>query len=768
MSTGLTGLLTPEIATSLAVPEYRVEGRLKVTGGARYSADVHVPGTLWAKFLVSPLPHARIVSVDTTAAQAVPGVRAVLTGKDVKGAYLGRRLLDWPVLAWERVRFIGDRVAAVAADTRAAAEEAIQRIRVEYEELPAVFDPPTALAAGAPILHDPVEAESYPFVGGKRPARPHPNLQGFLHARKGNVDLEAEFARSARIFQHTFKTPRHHHGYIEPHATVVWIESDGRVRVQSTNKSPFNLRQQLALCSGRRPEDFIITSRFIGGDFGGKGLSLDEFACYFLARATGRPVRAVMTYVDELQAANPRHAATIELRTGVDAEGRFIAHHTRILFNGGAYGVGKPGAELTPTGGFATMAAYDVPNTFFELDTVYTNTVPCGNMRAPGEVQALFAGESHVDIIARELGKDPFELRLLNAVRPGGTGPANERFREPRAVEVLERLREEMPPERPGPNRGWGIAVGVRHIGGGKTSVRYSLLPDGRIEVLTGVPDQGAGAYTLIRRVAAAVLSIDPERITVTHGDTATAPLDPGAGASRGTHVVGQAARLGATALKDKLLDLAAEVMGWPLGEVRLEDDRFLMAHDGLQEEASFVEVAGRIARGATLEVDGVYDEVPHGHDDPGDFNFFAYGAEVEVDRETGAVMVRNVTLVADVGTVINPVAHQGQIDGGFVYGLGGALMEDLEVQDGKVTTLSLGEYKLPTQKDTPPFRSVLLSTDVGPGPFGAKMAGEVSNTGVAPALANAVADAVGARITDLPLTAERIYGAVHGNGHRP
>jgi len=628
-----------------------------------------------------------------------------------------------------------------------------------------VFDTGAALREGAPVLHE--DAAQYTILSGSRRPVPHPNMQGYHLVQKGESDIERAFARADRVFEHTFTTPRQHHGYIEPHAAVVWIDERRVVHVVSTNKAPFSLRTQMAAATGLPAEQIVVDSRFIGGDFGGKGLSIDEFACYFLARATGRPVKAVMTYVDELLATNPRHAGVLRLRTGVDREGRFVAHEARIVFNGGAYAAGKPAPSLVMEAGNETLSAYQVPNTRLELMTVYTNTVPGGHMRAPGQTQACFAGESHVDMIARALRMDPLEFRLVNALRPGDRGPAGELIREPRAVEVLETLRRQTHWERKAlpPNHGRGIALMSRHIGSGKTSVTFRLRQDGAIEVLTGLPDQGGGAYTLVRRVAAAILSVGPERIVVTHGNTATALYDAGAGASRVTHVVGQATQAGATRLKEQLEELAAEIMGYPLGRVRIEQDHFVIA-DGRDGRFPFAEVAARIARSAPVEVSGTYDASGHGSD-ARDFNFSASMVEAEVDPETGQIRIHDALLVADVGTVLNPVAHRGQLDGGFVYGLGGALMEELPIEDGKVTMLSLGEYKLPTSMDVPPLRTVHVAAPVGPGPFGAKMAGELSNVGVAPAIANAIADAVGARVTSLPLTAERVLQALRGLENR-
>jgi CO/xanthine dehydrogenase Mo-binding subunit len=745
---------------ALAEPEYRVEGHLKVTGRARYAADVREPpGMLHLVYVRSPYAHALIRSIDTGAARAASGVHAVLTGADLPWfARFGRRLQDWPVLAQRRVRFIGDRVAAIAAESRQAAERAAELVQVDYDELQVVASPRDALAEDAPILHP--DADQYTYFGGKRPPVPHPNVQGQVIVSVGTDQARAEaFASAHRVFEHTFQTPRQHQGYIEPHACAAWLESDGTVRVVSTNKTPFTLRAQMANTIGLPEERIVVDSAFIGGDFGGKGTSFDEYTCYFLARATGRPVKAEMRYSDELGAGNPRHAATLRLRTAVDAEGHFLAHESHIVFDGGAYAGGKPLDGLVVRGGLATLSPYRVPQVRLELLSVYTNSVPGGHMRAPGEVQALFAGESHVDLIGRDMGIDPIDLRLRNAVRSGEFSAPGEKVRESRVADVLQAARQHIGWDAPrSPGRGRGVAVDIRHVGGGKTSMQFRLKPEAaQIEVLTGMVDQGAGAHTLIRRVAAAALSVAPSRIVVRYGDTAEALVDPGAGGSRVTHVIGQAALDGGHKLRDVLQDLAAEAFGWPAGQVRLEGDRF--ETDG--ESVAFEEVAARLGQGPPVEVRGDYAEAAHGHDEGGDFNASVYAVEVEVDRDTGSVHVCDAVQVVDVGTVINPLAHQGQLNGGFAFGLGAALIEELPVEDGKVATLSLGEYKLPTVMDVPPLRTVLLRTEIGPGPFGAKAVGEVTNSGVAPAIANAVQDASGARVFSLPITAEKVHEAL-------
>lgn len=739
---------------SLALPERRIDGREKVTGAAVFTADRHLPGELVARFLASPHAHAAIVRVDATRARAVPGVHAVLTGADIGAVRTGRRLLDWPVLAVDRVRFVGDHVAAVAAETDEAAEEALGIIEVEYQELPAILDVEAALVADADPLHP--DQASYAYIGGTRPVVPHPNVQGHRLVTKGDADIEAVFARAAHVFEGRYTTPAQHAGYLEPHATLVWIDDADVLHVVTPNKAPFNLRSQMAQALGIPADRIVIEVPHIGGDFGGKGLAFDEYPCYFLARATGRPVRAVMSGADDVATMNPRHSAVIWMRTAVDRDGRFLAHDARLLFDGGAYAGAKPLPHLALAGASNTLPAYSVPNVRIEISTIYTNHAPAGHVRAPGEMQALFAGESHVDEIARSLGRDPLEFRLLNAVRPEDSGVDGARFREPRAVEVLESIRAETGwGERPREtDTGRGIALCARHIGGGKTGLKVRLSPDGHLRVVTGAPDQGGGVGTVIRRVLAASLVVDDDVIEVIHGSTAEAPFDMGVGASRATHLSSRAAEIAAAQLIEALEERLE-----PKLEQRVSfDGGAFVAADG--HRLAFGEAAA-LAAPDGVAFTAMYEAVAHGDDEPADFNFAGYCIEVHVDRETGVATIRDALLVADVGTIINPVAHRGQLLGGFAFGVGAALMEELVRADGQVVTVNLGDMKLPASTDVPPLRIVYLPSKLGPGAFGAKMAGELSNTAVAPAIANAIADAVGVRVTGLPITPEAVLTAL-------
>ncbi len=743
--------MSSEVLEALAAPEERIEGQLKVRGAARYAADASLPGMLWSATLYSPVAHARIVSVNAEAARAMPGVQAVLTGQELGHILWGRRVRDWPLLARERVRFIGDRVAVVAAETLVQAQRAIAAIQVEYEELPSVFDPLEAIQDGAPTIHE--DIGQYALYGpGQAPQRSGANVQGMQVVRKDDDRIEDVFRGAARVFEHTFSTPREHQGFIEPPGSLLWIDADEVVHVVCTNKMPFALRDQLNAVVGVDQDRIDVDANYVGGDFGGKGQVYNELLSYYLARATGRPIKSVLSYAESLTTHNSRHSSHITLRSAVDADGRFLAHTMDVVFDGGAYAATKIGPGVLPGGVFQGMAPYRVPHVRMEARAVYTNNVPGGIMRSPGELQGVWAAESHVDMIARELGMDPIEFRLRNVTVEGDTDVTGAQVHAPQGAAVLSRLREEVSARPLANGHGRGIGLGTRHVGDGRSEMRLTLQPNGRIEVETGLPDQGSGSHTVARRVVAAALGVDERRVDVRYASTLGGVFDAGAGGSKSTHSIGAVAVQTATELREQLHELAAEVMGWPAQSVRISQDHFTTG----TETASFDEVAARILRGAPLQVSGEHSPSRDHAPDVGDANFTAFAIEVSVDTDTGEVRVEDVLQVADVGTIINPVAHEGQLRGGFGFGLGAALMEDLAIQDGRVLTPSLGEYKLPTQMDMPPYRLAYVES-VGPGPFGAKMAGELSNCAVAPAVANAVADAVGARITDLPITAEAV-----------
>jgi CO/xanthine dehydrogenase Mo-binding subunit len=734
----------------LGTNEVRVEGRDKVSGKMKYTADIHLPNMLWAAFTTSPLAHAKIVRIDTTAAKRVPGVHAVLTSADIgPGKRSGRMLYDMPVLAYDRVLYIGDRVAAVAAETREAAEEAARLVEVEYDELPLVLDPSAALGPDAPVLHP--DLEGYFYAGKSPPARTHRNVQGSSFVTKGATDLEPIFAAAHRVYEHRFVTPRQHAGFIEPHAAAVWIDGEGVVHVYTVNKQPFSVRQWMSNVIGVPLEKIVVESAAIGGDFGGKGLTIDEYVCYYLAKATGRPVKHVYNYVEELQASSIRHQAHITLKTAVDAHGKFLAHASEVIYNGGAYAAGKPSPNLLPGGtGYATVG-YQIPNVRLDVRSIYTNSIPGAHVRAPADVQVFFAWEQHVDMIAADLAIDALELRMLNIVREGETAVTDEALHEPQGYAVLAALKRDIEARPAPPGRAWGMALVCRHTGGGKTSIDATLRVDGTIEIVCGVPDQGSGAYTVAQRVFAATFGVGVERVISHGGSTRDAKQDPGSGGSRVTYIVGNAASVAAGALAAEIKERTG---------LALEGERFVDPSTG--RSLSYEEGVAAATGGAPIHVVGAYDGTQHDAAHPADYSFSAFGFDVEVDRDTGAFVLHDGVLVADVGRIINPIAHQGQLEGGFVYGLGSSTMEEMPIdENGKLTSLSLGEYKIPTMKDIPPMRTILVEAPSAGGPYGSKMAGELSNSGVGPAIINAVANATGVRLGEFPITAERIYAAL-------
>ncbi len=725
-STAIPEGLTAEVLAALATREERIEARLKVRGVARYAADASMPDMLWSAILYSPLPHARITRVDARAARAMPGVHAVLTGDDLGDVLWGRRIRDWPLLARDRVRFIGDRVAVVAAESPDIAECAIQAIEVEYEELPAVFDPLEALDPDAPVLHETGDAYAL-FGAGQRAPRTHPNVQGTQAVHKDDTDIDAIFASAAHVFEHTLTTPREHQGFIEPPGSLLWIDADDVVHVVCTNKMPFGLRDQLVAVAGVDEQRIDVDANFIGGDFGGKGQVYSELLSYYLARQTGRPIKSVMSYAESLTTHNSRHWSHMTLRSALDADGHFLAHTMDVVFDGGAYAATKIGPGVLPGGVFQGMAPYRVPHVRMAARAVYTNSVPGGIMRSPGELQGVWAAESHVDMIARELGMDPIEFRLRNVTRDGDADVTGSKAHVPQGPAVLTRLKDELAERSLPPGHGLGVGLGTRHVGDGRSQMRLTLLPDARVQVEVGLPDQGAGSHTVAQRVVAAALGVSSSRVSVRYASTLDGVFDSGAGGSKSTHAIGAVAMQTGAELKQRLQELAAEVMGWPADSIHLSEDRFVAG----AESASFEDVAQRIARGGQVQVDGTHNPEPGHADGVGNANFTAFAIEVAVDVETGQVRIVDVLQVADVGTIINPVAHEGQLRGGFGFGFGAAVMEDLATQDGRVLTPSLGEYKLPTQMDMPPYRLAYVES-VGPGPFGAKMAGELSNCAVA------------------------------------
>ncbi len=448
-------------------PEIRIDALDKVTGTAKYAADISRPGMLWAKVLRSPLPHARIVSIDTSRARALPGVHVVLTGHDLPPYRVGRSMRDMPILARDKVRFVGEKVAAVAAEDLDTAEEAISLIDVEYEELPAVFDPVEAMKPGAPLIHDPQEVRAW--ATPRQVVADYPNSVSNPVWGASLEEVERAFAQCAHVFEHTFRTPVQHQGYLEPHACLVEFDDRGVAHVWASNKAPFLLLNYLEAGLELKRGDIEVHMLPVGGCFGGKGSFMDVPVVYFLAKLSGRPVKMVMTYTEELMAANPRHAAVITVKSGFSADGRLLARYTRAVYASGAYAAFKPQPNATLPGiRGGGLGPYPVPVWRVEGHMVYTNTVPGGHMRAPGEAQPIHATECHMDLCARAMGMDPLHLRLINAPSDPRETPSGEPGSPRRARQVLQEAARAIgwgQPKPPGVGRGIALAEVENSLG---------------------------------------------------------------------------------------------------------------------------------------------------------------------------------------------------------------------------------------------------------------------------------------------------------------
>jgi len=728
-------------------PTPRVEGELKVTGKARYSADITLPGSLWGKVLRSPISYGRIKSVNTSKAWQIPGVKAVITGRDVTGLRIGRCIYDTPVLADGVVRFMGEKVAAVAAETEEAADLAVDLIDVEYEALDPVLSPVEALDPSAPVLHP----DLLSYSGLPVPVEKVSNV--FAYLRWGKGDIKMGFRQADVVVENTFTTQVTHQAYLEPHACVVSADPSGGAEIWCCSKTPFAVRRQLSNCLGIDKEKLVFHPLHIGGDFGGKGGFMDVPVCYFLSLKSGQPVKMIMDYSEELTAGNPRHASIVKVRTGAKKDGTIVAHHMDFVFDSGAYGSMKPAGYLI---GASTCAGpYRMANCLIEERMVYTNKIPCGHMRAPGDPQGFFANESQMDIVARKLGMDPAAFKRKNMIRDGEISPTGIPISHIRGVEALEKAIELSGYHSAKPkNVGRGLAFSEWSPSGGEGNVFVKIDAAGKVKVSSPVVDQGSGVLTVIVEVVGEELKLPARAIELQQLDSSTVPSDGGVGGSRATRVYGNAAYEAGLRAREELYAVAAERLGVDSQELELWDGYVM--HKATGRRLSFAEVID--AKGAEIYVSGYYKSTEKSHD----ASVSAQIVEVHVDPETGQITVKKMTSAHTTGKVINPLMHQGQIDGGVVFGLGYALMEHILFDGGKIVTTHMGDFKIPNIQDIPPLKTAVMEiVPQGPGPYNSLAIGEVANVPTAAAVANAVADACGVRITDLPVTAEKVFVAL-------
>tara|TARA_B100000029_G_scaffold368747_1_gene362479 strand:- start:306 stop:2564 length:2259 start_codon:yes stop_codon:yes gene_type:complete len=738
----------------------RLDGPEKVTGNARFVADVADTETLWVKFVRSPFAHARVTAIDFSALETLPGVRAFISGEDVKSLRGGNLYADEPILAsWDKVRFIGDKVAAIAADTKEIAEDAVKLVSVTYDELPAVFEPEQAAAPGAPILH-----EEFNDYRGVQKQESLSNVVQSVVTEWG--DSEEGFRLSDVIVENTYTTPRVHQGYLEPHACTVWIDEEEKVQVWMSSQIPTGRRPHLARMMGIERERLVINPAHIGGSFGGKMDATGVVVCYLLAAKTGKAVKYVMDYSEELSAMNPRHPATIKVKVGATSDGLIQAWEAEGFFATGGYAAYAPVGELGGMLSTAMVEPYVVPNVRINSHQVYTNTVPGGYIRGPGMMQSVFASESIIDMLAKELGMDPFELRGKNFVQTPQdvkatehwtpiTSPESDKYQNLRLNEILQAAADKAGYfDQKLPNIGRGIAFHGQGDSGYDTPVAVRVNLDGSIIINTMIYDPGMGTGTTLAQVVADELDVDISRITIEPWSTEAGKRDYGVAGQRGTRVATRAAYEASQDFKKNIALLASELLGWQEDNLIVREGKIV--NRSSSEEVTFEDIVSRTGGSISGEASiDEGDEIPY-------MSFTAHIAEVEIDPWTGTVWLKRYTAAHETGKVVNPQGFTAQIEGGVIQGIGHSLMEELTAEDGRILNQSFADYKMPTQRDIPELNIVVLDSDLGYGPLKVRGIGDTPIVPVGPAIANAVSDALNRSINKIPITPSDIYEHSH------
>lgn len=759
------------LPTAIGDRRPRLESREKITGRARYLDDIARPGMLYGAYLLSPVPHARIVSCDTQAAAAMPGVHAVLTGEDFTRLG-GGMVKDMPFLARGKVRYIGEPVAAVAAEDQATAAAAAQAIMLEYEELPAVLTIDEALAEDAPVLHE--ELDAYQKTG---PVEFDGNVLSFQEIVEGDVDRA--WGQCDVVLEESFTTQSQYHNAIEPTGAIAEFDDAGKVTVWSTTQSVFRVQAEVAELLGMSMSSIRAVSPRIGGTFGGKGGAHLQPVAVELARRTGRPVKIVLPRSDDMMMMLRRHPARIRIKTGAMSDGTLVAREAEILLDGGAYCNESPSVL-----GHALLMArgpYNIPNVRVQGQVVYTNKLRAGGFRGFGNPQITFAAESQIDEVASRLALDPFDIRIRNAMRPGDKWLGGQTVQGCGLLECIEKARDAAgrrprPPTIPGKRHGLGVACLGHVCGFLSTSANVRLLEDGTVTVSTGAVDCGQGADTVLAQVCAGALGLGLDRVNYVNPDTDSSPYNWGTSGSRVTYMVGRAVAAAAEHVRQQIFDHASEMLECAREDLELRPGGRVGISGVPEREISFTAISKRAHWAVGGPIMGQNSLLYDGERfDPkralirgfpfsniGTYVFGAQAVEVEVDETTGQISVLGAWCAHDVGRAINPLAVEGQIQGGFVQGLGYTLSEELVWDGATLINPTMMDYKVPTAMDVPyPITPIIVEDPEPSGPFGAKGIGEPGLVGVAPAIANAVADATGIRLRDLPLTAERLLRAI-------
>jgi CO/xanthine dehydrogenase Mo-binding subunit len=764
-----------DAATPVAIADQPIVGRnlprldatAKVTGRAVYTVDVERPGMLHAKVLRSPHAHARILSIDASAARSMAGVTAVVTRDEIQGLNCyGTYVKDQPIVASDSVRYVGDVVAAVAAEDERTAFAALDLIRVSYELLPAVFDPQAALDPSAPLIFPEEPFAAFPDYGdgASGTALSGHNVSYEFRYQTGpeNAWTECDY-----IFEDTFTFSRMNHMHLEPFATVAVATSE-EIEVWTSTQSPFPMRQELAKIFGLAENRIRVNVPLLGGAFGAKnGPKTEPIAIRLSQLSGGRPVRYSMA-TEEVFLTLSQHDAVLTVKSGLKADGEFVARQSRVLLNGGAYADASP--LVAEKAGYRMPGAYRWKRIDSVCQAVITNTVPAGAFRGFGATQATWASERQVDLIAERLGLDPLELRLKNVKNLGedfvpGETPIDSDLKH--GLNLVADAIGYRNRDRSG-NRGMGVAIGLKDGGGVNkpAQARVKVTANGDVVLNCGLTEMGQGGHSALCQIVAEVLACDPQRVKYAPIDTDNTPFDQGTNASSGIAVMGQAVLQAAERVRNSVLDFAAENMDLDRESIRLVNWQIIDS-DGKTHPLSphimhsfggtgfeftadgYFKVRGSLR--APLEAPCVFWEIGWA------------AAEVSVDPETGKVELLQLVVSGDAGKVVNKLGCRGQDEGAAVFGLAQALFEEMRYDDdGQLLNAEALLYRVPLAEDIPRrFSSITQEQGHGAGPFGAKGMGEGGMLPIAPAIAQAIADATGGQLTSLPMTPERVYNAV-------
>jgi putative selenate reductase molybdopterin-binding subunit len=756
--------------------ERKVDAVKLVTGKPAYVDDIELRDMLYGRLLTSPHAHALIRDIDVSEARALPGVHAVLTYKDIPRVPYTTAGQSWPEPGPHDqysldyiVRFVGDRVAAVAAETLEIADQALKLIKVDYEIKPAVLDLRKAMDPGAPRIHP--EPESYRIHDASR------NIAAHLHAEVG--DVQRGFAESDLIVEGEYIVPQVQQTPIENHIVITYWDEDDRLVVRTSTQVPYHVRRIIAPVIGLSPRRIRVIKPRIGGGFGVKQEVLLEDICALLTIATDRPVKLELTRAEEFRSSRSRHPQIIRMKTGVKRDGTLVANSMKLIANTGAYG----GHSLTVQSntGSKTLPLYPCPNILFDADVVYTNLPPAGAFRGYGVPQGAFALECHMDEVARQLGIDALELRRKNWIKEGeeipfakALGEGKEGYDQviqscglPQCLQIVEeRLNWKESRGKGGKGRyrrGVGVALamhGTAIAGLDMAGASIKLNDDGSFNLLVGATDIGTGSDTVIAQIVAETLGVRVEDIIIHSSDTDFTPFDTGAYASSTTYISGGAAKKAAEQARAQILAVAGSMLKANPETLTIKD-RVITAPNGNTVTVSqvalhslHVENQQQIMATASWMS---YESPPP---------FAAQGAEVEVDTETGVVRVLRAISAIDAGRVINPITAEGQIEGGATQALGYGVCEEMVYDaNGAMLTTNLSDYRIFSAPDMPSMETYIVETSDPFGPFGAKAIAEIPIDAMAPAVANAVADALGLRIRQIPLTPERVLRAIRAQG---